>query len=154
MRNNDTLSIEGLASKYEMPILANMALERLHQNLNTFLNYNWNPEYPEDIDTGEDVTDEFWQIAERGVHWKHAGVLDTCMDIITHPLQFSSKQDGVERMFPGMIVLPERTSSFSVLHQGVVLALCKAVNKALLKKARIGREDVPEGCEVAYKYLG
>lgn len=151
--NWETLSIEGLACKYDMPILANMALERLEYHLKNFAHFHWNPMTPEYIDTGEEVTREFWQIAERAVHWKHKGVLDACMEIIAHPLMFESEKDGLQGTYPGLIVLPASASSFALMGEGVVPSLVRAVNKALLKKAGHRWEDVPEDHEVSWKYL-
>lgn len=91
--NCDTLSSEGLASKYDMPMLAALALERLQRRLECFLRTNWDHKDPSNPDLQEEVTNEYWQIVERAIHWKHQGNLDACMDIIARPLQSRSKRD-------------------------------------------------------------
>lgn len=75
------------------------------------------------------------------------------IEIIAHPLMIESEKDGLQGTIPGLIVLPQSTSPFALMGHDVEPSLCKAVKKALLKKAGIREEDISEDHEVSWKYL-
>lgn len=149
-RDWDCLRIEQLANKYDMPLLAYMALDRVEQQLKYFIDYHWDASNFPEHDPARAVTREVWQIAERADKWMHSGVQDACIEIITRPLQSDLHLFRKEIPVPGMIVLPDRRSS---LGNEFVRKLCQAVNLALLHKANIRVGNIAVDDEAFWKYL-
>lgn len=67
-------SLEKMALKYDMPMLAVVALEELQRNLQVYSS------------TGGLVANDYWNYAERAAFWKHTGLLNACVEALAQPL--------------------------------------------------------------------
>lgn len=122
--SSDALCIEVLADKYDMPTVALVVLEELQRQLTLGPSIQ------------QQSAASTWHIAERAVHWRNTGVLDTCLELIAKPLLLSGKGGGY-------MDLPPITNPLFSQNQGAVRSVIRAVNKAIGQKAGQALSSIP-----------
>lgn len=126
----NALNLEKMALKYDMPMLAVIALEELQQHLKAV----------SPITKCRLAADDYWTYAERAAFWKHTGLLNACVEALAKPL--STQYDG----FHGEALLmqpPAATHPLAGQNHGIVCAVVKAVNRAVAKKNGFAISSVP-----------